>query len=1257
MEAVINKIQNILENEYSNENFVTLVKEIFPEMQLVAPDKFNEEFSNFSSYVDGYIHIGNYTTPDNKKILILAIQLKNAQYVENSRSAQRNFAKRLIENNHCDASFIAFYTKPLAKRIDETETLNDKDSKWRISFVKIDYSINFDNGKLKMNKNLTPAKRYSYLVGKGEPSHTAIERIRELIVKKNELTINDIENAFSVEKVTDEFFKAYVEKFNDLNEYLSNNDDFKYEALRLGLNPKEFSVQFSKKLLGQIVFLYFLQKKGWLGVNAWPSTITEKEFKHAYYDFDKVLTKNYIPKLYINDNTEQGLYRLNTREFKNISQEDEAYLSKTVRGSAWGTGPRDFMRKYYDYAIKRNDNKNFYDDYLEPLFYDALNKNRGDEGYWAYFHCRIPFLSGSLFEPINNYDWQHSKFSIPNEMFSNKKNSNDIEGNGILDIFDRYNFTISEDEPMEKEVAIDPEMLGKVFENMLELKDRKSKGAFYTPREIVHYMCQESLINYLTNNTGISQKAIRDFILYGEYIKSEDTNKNNNADLLISKEIYQENANGEIIHNRLKEIDDLLANIKVADPAVGSGAFPLAMLNEIVKARTTITDYMYKYDNAYSRKLIYTNDRSVHRLKVDTIKNSIFAVDLEPSAVDIAQLRLWLSLVIDDEINPNAQTELEGHRNPLPLPNLECNILCGNSLIDEFEGCRLIEPSSIIGTDSNISFSTSTFNILLDKLLKVEDKLFSCSNTNEKIALKKEIEDIKFEIIKLQIISNGNANEEVLNKISNIRNMSSRPFIVWQLDFAKVFRDKKGFDIVIGNPPYVGESGNKDIFRPIANTGFGKRFYMGKMDLFYFFFHKGIDISNSKGEIALITTNYYTTSDGGKKLRNDLKDRTYIRKFVNFNEIKVFDSARGQHNSITFLTKNKEEKIKCSVILCKGKGNASPNDIRNILAGNYNNIIKIELEQDNIYDGENSYIRQTGVHSVGNVSSVETVLDKISKHKRLSENFFVNQGVVTGCDTLTKKYISDFKISNSKVNEGIYVLDLTNSDDIETLNGFKEGKSLLRDFYKNSDIEKWISSSEPKKKLIYFQGRLDEDKYPDIFNHLLRFKPILEKRLKTYNEHYHWTAIHRAREEKIFCGEKIVVPYRTKKNTFAYNNIEWFCRSDVYVITKKNNNFDLKELLGILNSKVYYLWLCYRGKRKGEILELFQKPLSEIPIIYLQENEKNRIIDIVNKIIELKNSNKELNVTDLENEIDSIIYKALKLNPEEIKIVEDNYSK
>ena len=1246
MDAKISKIQNILENEYSNENFITLVKEIFPEMQLVAPDKFNEEFSNFSSYVCGYTHIGNYTTPDNKKVLVLSIQLKNAQYVENSRSAQRNFAKKLIENNHCDASFIAFYTKPIAKR-DEAEILNDKDSKWRISFVKIDYSINFDNEKLKTNKSLTPAKRYSYLVGKGEPSHTAIERIKEEIIKKNQISLDDIENAFSVEKVTDEFFNAYTEKFNDLNDYLSKNDDFKHEALRLGLKPEEFSVQFSKKLLGQIVFLYFLQKKGWLGVNAWPTTITEKEFKHAYYDFDKVLTREYIPKLYIKDSTEQDLYRLNAKEFKNISPADESYLAKTVNGSAWGTGPRDFMRRFFNYAIRQGENKNFYDDYLEPLFYDALNNNRGEEGYWSYFHCRIPFLSGSLFEPINNYDWQHSKFDIPNEMFSNKKSNNDISGDGILDIFDRYNFTISEDEPMEKEVAIDPEMLGKVFESMLEVKDRKSKGAFYTPREIVHYMCQESLINYLTNNTGISQEAIRDFILYGEYIKSEDTNRNNNVNLLISNEIYKEDINGKVVYSRLKEIDDLLANIKVADPAVGSGAFPLGMLNEIVKARTTITDYMCKYENAYSKRLIYISERSIHTLKVETIKNSLFAVDLEPSAVEIAKLRLWLALVIDDEINPKAQNELEGHKNPLPLPNLECNILCGNSLIDEFESTKLIEPSTIMGISEEISFSAPTLKLLLDKLFKAEEKLFSCSITDDKIALKKEIEDTKFAIIKLQIISHGNASEEVLDKIYKIRNDNSKPFIVWELDYAKVFKDKKGFDIVIGNPPYVGEKGNKEIFEEIAKTSFGKKFKQGKMDLFYYFFHKGINLLNNSGELKFITTNYYITATGGNKLRTDFKERTFIRKLINFNEYKIFKSALGQHNIITELSKNELPYVEA--INVKLKGDITDGNINEILYSTKNNenIERFRINYKELFDGKDNYIRITK-------TSDNKSITKIEGNDYLEKYCYIHQGLKSNSDKVTDAHLKKYKLDDTiKKGDGIFIL---NKQELSLLNLTEREKRFVKPLYKNSDIQKYITSNETEEFILYISKEnylTDEDIH--LKQHFDRYKEILQNRAEVEpNGTIKLYSLTRPREQFMYETPKIVAPYKSKGNVFGYNESDWYASGDVYYINLKpeyNNIVSLKYILAVLNSKLYYMWFFYKGKRKGYLFELYQKPLSETPIIIPEKNIQLEIEKYVDMI--LNNSNAE----DAENKINEIIYSIYNINLDEINEIEKEYSK
>ena len=1223
----------MLEEKFDINNFYEFIKDLLnlENSNIVNGQKQKATSEQYKNYIDTTQLYAKYEDNKRRTIGVLVIKLQDNKLPANARTLQRNYIAHLLDAYSLDASLSAIYS--------------ETDDTWRLSFVK--QELDFGEGKLKAK--FTPAKRYSYLFGKDEPNHTAKEQLLELLENNNkQYSIEEIEEKFSVEKVTKDFFENYKENYLKLKETLEENEEFISEANRCDFTSEEFT----KKLMGQIVFIYFLQKKGWLGVRLVPQLLSMEEYHNIYTKSD-IIQKKILDKYYITFNGNKKIKKELLEKYNDNKQEIESLsdiFTNTSFDNKWGSGQKRFIRAIFDNCINRK--KNFFDDYLEPFFYDGLNHKRKNQ-YFSLFNCKIPFLNGGLFEPLDNYQWEIARFNIDNEIFSNK------EETGILDFFDRYNFTMNEEEPLEKDVAVDPEMLGKIFENLLDVKDRKSKGAFYTPREIVHFMCQESIANFLVNKVGVKYEEIKEFIQYGEMIRDIDLKDATKESHII----------GDSIFNNIIQIDKALENIKIADPSVGSGAFPLGILNEIVKIRDILTSYMLIYNRLglfgkkYTEDQITNNKRSIYNIKWNTIKNSIYAVDIENSAVDITKLRLWLSIVVD-------QTD-----DPEPLPNLNCKIMQGNSLIDEYNGIKLIDEKFIeelkdrenvklndggriksknkyIDVSANqIQFGDGQKKAQIDDLINLKQELYGENEPSRKKLLLEKIEIARNELLRLNFA--GTNKEKELLEIDKSHN---KPYFAWMLEFIEVFISNNGFDIVIGNPPYVGESGNKDIFRPIANTEFGKRFYMGKMDLFYFFFHKGIDISNNMGEIALITTNYYTTSDGGKKLRKDLKERTYIRKFINFNEIKVFDSARGQHNSIMFLTKNKEEKIKCNVVLCNGKGNASANDIKNILIGNYKNNIKIELDQNNIYDGDNYYIRQTGVHSVGNISSVETILDKMSKCKKLSENYFVNQGVVTGCDTLTKKYINSFNIQNPKVNEGIYVLDLTNPDDVETANNFKEGKALLRDFYKNSDIEKWVSSSEAKKKLIYFQGQIVKEKYPDIYNHLLRFKPILEKRLETYNEHYHWTVIHRSREEKIFCGEKIVVPYRTKKNTFAYNNIEWFCRSDAYIITAKNEKSNLKELLGILNSKVYYLWLCYRGKRKGEILELFQKPLTEIPIVTLSEDEKENVIDIVNKIINQKALNKECDVTELEKQIDNIIYNALKLNPEEIKIVEENYN-
>lgn len=878
MNPRIKKVEDTLTSEFNSTRYTDLIREIFPSVKIVAPDKFNKEWTNFASHIEGSYHVGNYVDPGGKKLIIHSVQLVKQSYVENSRSTQRSYAKKLMESGNADAAIVAFFTRG--------------DPKWRLSFVRLDYEIKFENGKMSTTENMTPAKRYSYLVGKDEPCHTAISRFHQFITddpNAAQPSLDDLEEAFSVEKVTQEFFNLYCEKFHQLREALEANPDFVEEAKAHNFT----SSQFAKKLMGQIVFLYFLQKKGWLGVGMWTGRLTKKQYDKVFYSYSgarKRLVQEYLPKVYVQ--TGEDEFRLKSAAVDQIPNDAEELIANTLPDQrGWGSGSKTFIRTLFTYATKRGGN--FFDDYLEPLFYNALNVNRGETGYDPDLHCRIPFLSGGLFEPIDGYDWKHNDFAIPNEIFSNRKDENDRDADGILDIFDRYNFTMSEDEPLEREVAIDPEMLGKVFENLLEVNDRKSKGAFYTPREIVHYMCRETLISYLVKETGLKEQDIRDFILLGDFLKDEDTAKDRRQgdnEMLISEKLYKIDKDGNVVVDRLKDIDKALKNIRVADPAVGSGAFPLGMLNEIVRARQNISAYMAITMNAYEKRMMYNNERSPYSLKRETIKNCIFAADIEPSAVDIAQLRLWLSLVIDDDINPNAQSPLDGHKNPLALPNLECNIVCGNSLIDEFEGFQLINYNEALGNTKGVQMNVfqNAFDAVLPSMLEAQDALFSCDDPAKKQQWKETIDGIKNELAKVQM---DGCSPEQWERYQEAMRMASRPFVLWHIDFARVFREKGGFDVVIGNPPYV-DSEEMTRSMPELRELYTSRYdcAKGNWDLFVLFIEKGMKLLNSESVISFIVPNKLVAAPYTTALRKQIATHQ-IQEMRDYSNVTVFKTA------------------------------------------------------------------------------------------------------------------------------------------------------------------------------------------------------------------------------------------------------------------------------------------------------------------------------------------------------------------------------
>jgi hypothetical protein len=424
----------------------------------------------------------------------------------------------------------------------------EKESSWRLSFVKKE--LNYSDKGIK--QVITPAKRFSYLVGENESVHTAQEFLLKLLkIDSRKITLSDIEEVFDVEKVTKKFFAEYKEKYLQLNDYLKHNNDFKIESQKCDFTSSEFA----KKLMGQIVFLYFLQKKGWLGVQLIPKELSIKEYNSLMEQNDSVSQKLINNYFKLNDNNVYVIEKTKLRMSE--LEEDIVNLTNIFSGSKydepWGTGDKSFVRTIYKQCIKEH--RNFFDECLELFFYKGLNEKRENQ-YFPMFNCKVPFLNGGLFEPLNNYRWSSAHFNIPNETFSNS------EHNGILDFLDLYNFTIDEEEPLEKDIAVDPEMLGKIFENLLDVDDRKSKGAFYTPREIVYYMCQESLANYLVNKLGVDHDEVIKFIKYGDESTHIVYNNRRNSiivdDILEAGErvlvLFIRTEHGKVLYNILKVI-------------------------------------------------------------------------------------------------------------------------------------------------------------------------------------------------------------------------------------------------------------------------------------------------------------------------------------------------------------------------------------------------------------------------------------------------------------------------------------------------------------------------------------------------------------------------------------------------------------------------------------------------------------------------------------------------------------------------------
>lgn len=781
------ELQNKLSARFDFEEWKNILIEMFPKVEL-----FTRVNPVFHDLIKGGGQAGMIRLDDGRSLAIYIFEVKDNVLIDRNRKGLREIAAKTIDQSIIHGVLAFYYSKNV--------------SDYRLTFIAKQTSFN-ENGEL--IKSETAPKRYTFLLGENEPCRTAAERLFELISKKGTsfIKLTDVIDAFSVERLNKEFFAGYKAQYNKFLQQLSDNKQNR---------------DYVKKLLGRLVFLQFLQKKGWMGVPA--------------------------------------------------SRSD------------WNGGDKNYLCHLIEH-YKGNDR--LLSDVLEPLFFNTLNEKR--EGDIADVRLgediKIPYLNGGLFEKdsIDKLD-----IDFPYSYFKE-----------LMDFFAMYNFTIDENDPDDSEVGIDPEMLGHIFENLLE--DNKDKGAFYTPKEIVQYMCRQSVIQYLKTHESDEQ--------YSEPIEQ-----------LINNGIVLPVLQTKSVASRFMQ---LLKDVKVCDPAIGSGAFPMGILYVLYHAIHHLQSHAEPHGNFDSTKT-----------KRDIIQNNIFGVDIEQGAVDIARLRFWLALVVDTD-------------EPQPLPNLDYKITCGNSLLsrypidapienvfveynkgkNESEKITLPKYKELVSNYTNTSnhetkkifrqtieaikkaFKTElsrqekdSISRLRGKILALETPMLLGERTQKE---KTELKKLREQLVK---------KEELQANIINNRLYADA--FEWRFEFPSLLDEKgnfTGFDIIIGNPPYNEirdlNQNMQTALKASSYYGYAKG---GRLNMYQFFYPLAINIAMNKGIISMITQNSILAEDsalGNRKL------------FFSQTDILVIDSfpERDNKNLRVF------ESAKMSVCICTLRKNSQPN--------------------------------------------------------------------------------------------------------------------------------------------------------------------------------------------------------------------------------------------------------------------------------------------------------------------------------------------
>ena len=726
----------VIESKYNRQNWQTLLHDIFGNR--IKFWNSPSAVSANSQYAKQALWLGTITLSDEQTISVYEVELSDSVDIERNRRGIRDMLLTTWRSNGNAGAFMFCYRK--------------NESVLRFSYVSEAWTFADDGA---YQKESTDAKRFTYLLGEGHRSRTAIQQFEKL--KASSQKLKDLTKAFSVDAVSDMFFDEYKKNYEDIIQFITGkrmvkvnnkweeqvkNDPCEYimQEFAAFANPEKAVRDYVKKLMGRLVFLQFLQKKGWLGVPA---------------------------------------------------------------NAEWGSGDPEFIQNLF---AQTADKDHFIDNVLESLFNDL---NSEDERKLPQY--RTPYLNGGLFERDAS---DETNFSLPAKYMQQ-----------MLDFFSSYNFTIDENDPDDAEVGVDPEMLGRIFENLLE--DNKDKGAFYTPKEIVTYMCRESLIAYLQTDVDDepTKEAIRQFVT---------------------------THNAATLGNIAEDIDQRLKDIKICDPAIGSGAFPMGLLKELFLCRTALEGI---------------SQHQAAEIKKHIIQQNIYGVDIERGAVDIARLRFWLSLIVDEET-------------PQALPNLDFKIMQGNSLLEQYKGIDLSTMTERkYDKKEGLSWFDNMVDVYREELRNMLAKYYNCTNHNEKNQLRTSI----INNVKKQL------KEQSINvDFGDLDLSGNNQFMLWHTWFYDVF-SQGGFDIVIGNPPYIRVQNLPhhliDLYKKVFSTAWKR------VDISTLFIEQMIGRISPKGILCYITSNQFVSAEYGRLMRKFIVKERLLNKIVDFAGLPVFESA------------------------------------------------------------------------------------------------------------------------------------------------------------------------------------------------------------------------------------------------------------------------------------------------------------------------------------------------------------------------------